>query len=106
LELLKRGQFLLRKWRSNEPRVLQSFPNQEADKLFIIDKDTAKALGLLWNSTLDTLQYKTDLIKQKTVTKRTGFSRISQVFDPLGLVGFILIKEKIFMQKLWAEDLQ
>jgi len=43
-ELLKGGQFLLRKWRSNEPRVLQSLPSQEADELFIVDKDTAKAL--------------------------------------------------------------
>lgn len=32
-------------------------------------------------------------------------SRISQIFDPLGLVGLILIREKIFMQKLWAENL-
>jgi len=79
---------------------LQSLPNQEADELFIVDKDTAKALGLLWNSTLDTLQYKTDLIKQKTVTKRAALSRISQVFDPLGLMGPILIRGKIFMQKL------
>jgi len=106
LELLKGGQFLLRKWRSNEPRVLQSLPNQETNELFIIDKDTAKALGLLWNSTRDSLQYKTDLTKQKIVTKRAALSRISQVFDPLGLVGPILIRGKIFMQKLWAEDLQ
>jgi hypothetical protein len=30
----------------------------------------------------------------------------SQIFDPLGLLGPALIKRKIFVQKLWAEELQ
>lgn len=105
-DLLKRGQFMLRKWRSNEPQVLQQFQRQETDDLLVIDRDTTKTLGLRWCSSQDCLQYKVDLPKQGTLTKRVVLSRISQIFDPLGLVGPILIRGKIFMQKLWAEDLQ
>lgn len=105
-DLLKKGQFMLRKWRSNEPQALQQLQRQETDDLLVIDRDTTKTLGLMWGSSQDCLQYKVDLPKQGTLTKRVVLSRVSQIFDPLGLVGPILIRGKIFMQKLWAEDLQ
>lgn len=103
-ELLQRGQFLLRKWRSNEPRILQHL-DRKADDLLTIDKESAKTLGLLWNSSQDELQYTVQPFKQRSITKRTVLSQISKVFDPLGLVGPILIKGKRFMQQLWAEEL-
>ncbi|XP_011858077.1 PREDICTED: uncharacterized protein LOC105555662 [Vollenhovia emeryi] len=105
-ELLKQGQFWLRKWRSNESSFLQHLADCETGELFTIDKDAVKTLGLLWDSSRDRLLYETDLPRQKHFTKRTVLARISQIFDPLGLVGPILITGKIFMQRLWTEDLQ
>lgn len=102
----RKEQFLLRKWRSNEPRILRTLSDVKAGDLLIIDKETAKTLGLLWNSSLDTLQYKTGLPKQETVTKRIVLSKISQVFYLLGLVGPVLIRGKMFIQNLWLADLQ
>jgi hypothetical protein len=55
-ELLQKGQFVLKKWRSNETRILKMLPNKRADDLLTIDKDAAKELGLLWNSASDILQ--------------------------------------------------
>lgn len=104
-ELMKRGQFLLRKWRSNEAQILQHL-DQNTDALLTLDKEAAKTLGLLWDSSKDVLQYKLESIAQDKNTKRTVLSRISQVFDPLGLIGPVLIKGKCFMQKLWTEELQ
>jgi hypothetical protein len=36
-----------------------------------------------------------------TITKRTILSTISKLFDPLGLIGPIITKAKILLQKLW-----
>lgn len=44
--LLKRGQFQLRKWRSNEPQILQHLDQFTGD-LLTIDKDEVKTLELL-----------------------------------------------------------
>ncbi|XP_018403165.1 PREDICTED: uncharacterized protein LOC108780075 [Cyphomyrmex costatus] len=106
IELLQKGQFLLRKWRSNENKNLQPLLNQpKKNELLILDKDAAKTLGLLWHASKDVLQYKVDLPKQQNLTKRLTLSTIFQIYDPLGLIGPILIREKIFIQKLWMEEL-
>lgn len=36
-----------------------------------------------------------------TATKRVVFSRIAQVFDPLGLIAPLLMIGKFIMQRLW-----
>ncbi|XP_039304386.1 uncharacterized protein LOC113004841 [Solenopsis invicta] len=105
-ELLQKGQFFLRKWRSNDRQILQPLLDQRHGEMLTLDKDEAKTLGLLWCSSSDTLQYKLDLPVRKSLTKRTVLSHVSQIFDLLGLLGPVLIKGKIFMQKLWADDLQ
>lgn len=35
------------------------------------------------------------------VTKSSVLSMISQIFDPLGLIGPAIIKAKLLMQRLW-----
>ncbi|XP_071579211.1 uncharacterized protein [Temnothorax nylanderi] len=87
-QLMERGQFHLRKWRSNDPRVLKHLAAQckTDDVLLIIDKEGAlKTLGLLWNAKSDCLQYEIKLESTQAITKRVVLSRIAQVFDPLGL---------------------
>jgi hypothetical protein len=41
----------------------------------------------------------------KKITKRTILSLTAQIFDPLGLVGPIIMKAKIIIQKLWSLQL-
>lgn len=88
-ELLMRGQFPLRKWRSNDPRAIQHIKeNNTEDNLLIIDKkEPLKTLGLFWNAAPDELQYKVDV--WETSTKRDVLSKITQIYDPLGLIGLI-----------------
>lgn len=53
------------------------------------------------NSTTDTLQYSVNIkFKRDKITKRVILSVISQIYDPLGLVGPTIIIAKVLMQQL------
>lgn len=40
------------------------------------------------------------------MTKRFILSRVAQIFDPLGLVGPIIVRAKLFIQRLWQTKLE
>jgi len=102
--LLERGQFPLRKWRSNREEILQHLTtDNKSEELLILDKDEPlKTLGLLWNHKTDHLQYSVKGTDLNRVTKRSVLSEISKIYDPLGLLGPVLIVPKVLMQKLWS----
>lgn len=78
---------------ANDDRVLEdeTNKNQQIEHLISDDKVT-KTLGLIWNSDTDILQYEVNLhIPQSRTTKRSILSVVSQIFDPLGLVGPTII---------------
>ncbi|KAK9754418.1 hypothetical protein QE152_g1292 [Popillia japonica] len=57
---LRRGGFELRKWCSNNAEVFNTTHNTlDSDSIRSLDKENAKILGLLWNSTKDSLLYST-----------------------------------------------
>lgn len=100
-ELLSRGR--LRKWRSNDQRSLEHLNEQcKTDDLLKLDGQGAlKTVGLLWNANGDVLQFSVQTSETYRVTKRNVLSKIAQIFDPLGLIGPVLINAKIVMQQLW-----
>ncbi|XP_025991335.2 uncharacterized protein LOC113003954 [Solenopsis invicta] len=102
-EVLKKGQFRLRKWRANHKKILEDIKEEdENDKFLKLDKEGAlKILGLLWDATTDTIQYSVSIPGPATVTRRSIVSQVAQIFDPLGLLGPILIKGKCIMQQTW-----
>ncbi|XP_018403065.1 PREDICTED: uncharacterized protein LOC108779991 [Cyphomyrmex costatus] len=93
-ELLKKGQFHLRKWRTNSSRILSDINEVEHnDKFLKLDKEGAlKVLGLLWEADTDTIQYSVDTSEQDTITRRIIVSQVAQIYDPLGLLGPVLIQ--------------
>nr|XP_012216713.1 PREDICTED: uncharacterized protein LOC105668755 [Linepithema humile]XP_012216714.1 PREDICTED: uncharacterized protein LOC105668755 [Linepithema humile] len=103
LELLKAAKFPFRKWRTNDPRILQDLTyDKEEDPLLVLDaEEPMKTLGLLWSSTKDTLQYTVKLAENYKVMKRNILSQIAKIFDPLGLIEPVIITAKITMQELW-----
>lgn len=56
-ELLEAAGFTLKKWRANDPRILQGLSlDRQKDSLLVLDADKPmKTLGLLWDSLEDTL---------------------------------------------------
>lgn len=106
ISILQRGSFQLRKWASNEPSLLSELNNAN-DKHMIIEfhsHDKLKTLGIHWNAIRDTLGYKTAIRKIDTPTKRNILSMIASMFDPLGLIGAIVVRGKLIIQELWKTD--
>ncbi|KMQ86241.1 hypothetical protein RF55_14823 [Lasius niger] len=104
IELLDRGGFQLRKWSSNSPELLQDFPGAACqDSLLTINKEAKdRTLGLQWCSNGDYFQVTVSINENKgRITKRSILSRIAQIFDPLGLIGPVIIVAKMLMQQLW-----
>lgn len=101
--ILKSGGFYLRKWLSNNRHIIiNTFTSDETrEKHFLIYEAKTKTLGIYWSAKDDLLEYTVDLSEQPQLTKRGILSRISKIFDPLGLITPITIKSKIFMQELW-----
>jgi hypothetical protein len=104
IEILKQGQFNLRKWASNDPFLLPTVNSETSDNTAInLDKDgDIKTLGLTWNSKEDTLKF---VIANSPVpgkiTKRSILSTIAKIFDPLGLIAPFVVNAKLVLQKLW-----
>lgn len=93
--------FPLRKFASNEPKVLADLGDNNSIEYVINEGQSSKTLGIVWNSQNDQFIYTSNLNLQITITKRSILSAISQIFDPLGLLGPIIIQGKILIQKLW-----
>ncbi|XP_076176659.1 uncharacterized protein LOC143151443 [Ptiloglossa arizonensis] len=103
IELCRRGGFHIRQWVANHEALIEGLKDKACDKHFRIDLgEKVKTLGLCWNPKHDTISYSVeDIQPAKRVTKRAMLSRIATLFDPLGLLGPIIIRAKILMQDLW-----
>ncbi|XP_071051383.1 uncharacterized protein [Onthophagus taurus] len=99
--ILAKSGFKLRKWQSNDSRVLHN-ENNQLDKFQINDGTETRALGIVWHPREDTLHYSTDFeIKNDKFTKRVILSQVARIFDPLGLINPCIMKAKLILQELW-----
>lgn len=87
----------LRKWNSNAVELM----TEETVDVQLHPEKTCTALGMQWHTSTDQLTYKVALKTEKELTKRTALSQIASLFDPLGLLTPIVIRAKLFMQRLW-----
>ncbi|KMQ88124.1 hypothetical protein RF55_12443 [Lasius niger] len=97
--ILDSSKFELRKWISNVPEIGDQMGNREKE---VTLSESIKILGLWWNPTADNFQYRIKINNNETkITKRNILARVAQVYDPLGLVGPIVVQIKILIQRLW-----
>ncbi|GFV62515.1 integrase catalytic domain-containing protein [Trichonephila clavipes] len=59
-------------------------------------------LGVSWKSQEDCFIFKIAVELKDSYTKRCVLSTIARLFDPLGLLGPVVARAKIFMQSLWS----
>jgi Pao retrotransposon peptidase len=107
--MLKSGGFELHKWCANSPALLADVtPSQQEQQVDFADTQSVKTLGLRWHPNQDTLviiiQEPAKIIQAPT--KRFVLSEIARLFDPLGLVGPIIVTAKILLQTLWQKGLE
>ncbi|XP_053681538.1 uncharacterized protein LOC128732318 [Sabethes cyaneus] len=106
-ELLESGGFVLRKWSSSDPEIISHIPESLRDlqgDLEIDKSNIVKTLGLLWHPQSDCFGFKVPALSDSNpVTKRIVLSEMSRLFDPMGLVGAVIVSVKIFLQSLWLE---
>ncbi|XP_076549271.1 uncharacterized protein LOC143308200 [Osmia lignaria lignaria] len=102
--LLRSAGLNIRQWATNHKALLKGLPEQSINKkLHLGESSTLKTLGIVWKSSEDSITYE---VKTQTVTthitKRLISSEIAKIYDPLGLLGPVIINAKILLQRLWS----
>jgi hypothetical protein len=112
--LLKAGGFELRKWCSNDTGLLNSIAPERRESQLPLQLDRGehvRTLGLLWDPGKDIFQIHRGFRETRESkfhrfpTKRQVLAIIASIFDPLGLIGPIVVQGKIFLQQLWLAKL-
>ena len=107
-ELFTKGGFLLRKWNSSEPAVLDHIPAGLKELNLtqqLPDPDQyTKTLGIEWNARQDHFCLTVaELPPIANITKRALVSDIAKTYDVLGWFSPAIIKVKILLQQLWEQ---
>ncbi|XP_055941878.1 uncharacterized protein LOC129971925 [Argiope bruennichi] len=106
IQMLQTCGMELHKWTSNSSELINNSSEETNQQYFLVDRHSSvKALGLNWQPKEDYFLFKVDLKIKPFYTKRDVLSVIARLHDPLGLVGPVITKAKIFMQKLWIQQL-
>ncbi|XP_035229061.1 uncharacterized protein LOC118201134, partial [Stegodyphus dumicola] len=99
----------LHKWRANHPDLLMSENKITAHSEYTFaeqqESASVKTLGVLWNTQTDCFLFTMTIPHSNSYSKRDVLSLISKMFDPFGLIGPVVTKAKIFMQRLWLVKL-
>ena len=111
-DLFIHGSFLLRKWNSSDPAVLEAILPElrelkEVHSISSLKHDYTKTLGLEWNAATDTFHITTSEFPQSYfVTKRILVSDIAKVFDALGWIAPTTVSMKILLQRVWEAHVE
>ena len=109
-DLFMKGGFLLRKWNSSNPQVLQHLSPELKDtqpsQMMPSSEQYTKTLGIEWNASKDHFRLTISEPPQlESITKRGLVSDVAKTFDVLGWFSPSTIKVKILMQQLWEHKI-
>ena len=104
--MFKEGGFLLRKWNSSEPTVLEHIPPDLKDSNPCLSiprhEQYTKTLGIEWNPGFDHFRLTiSQSPSSESVTKCDLISDVAKTYDVLGWFAPVIIKAKILFQRLW-----
>ena len=108
-DMLSTAGMHLHKWCANHPALIENIDVADQEKSSTDQAEsgraTVKALGIIWCPEREEFSFKWKSDTQRVISKREILSAIASTFDPLGLISPVVVKLKIFMQKLWKLDL-
>ncbi|XP_011548524.3 uncharacterized protein LOC105380630 isoform X1 [Plutella xylostella] len=106
--ILSTANFKLRKWKSNSKTILNEVSHSTTHDTYITtpigqdNNNTHKVLGIVWDNNEDRLSYRLKREPMsKSITKRYVLSIASSIYDPLGMLGPVIIIAKCFIHKLF-----
>lgn len=103
--ILESAGMSLRKWCSNDEHLRQIFYNTSTEEHYSLNlnpDETINSLGLTWCPSSDNLLFlNKSRASRCSRTKRELLSTLNSVFDPLGFLGPVIIRGKVFLQELW-----
>ena len=106
--LLACGGFRLTKWISSLCEVLSQIPPQEKASLSVdlsfAELPIERTLGLKWNTETDCFCFSIYSHQLPESTKCGVLSRLSTVFDPLGVLAPYMLPAKCLVQSLWHKN--
>ncbi|XP_067122120.1 uncharacterized protein [Centruroides vittatus] len=96
----------LHKWNSNSMKLMNSSSPENKEHCFSSSAEpTVKTLGIIWKPVEDQFIFRVSIPEKLLYTKREVLSVIARLYDPLGLLGPVITRAKIFLQKLWLSKL-
>ena len=110
-EILTKGGFTIKKWRSSSPNVLKTIPSELQEKIpdqKLLDSHSAcypKALGLVWDSRKDEMATHVEMSPGYASTKRGVAADIAKTFDVLGWLSPVILVMKKLYRNLWQKKL-
>ncbi|XP_046566481.1 uncharacterized protein LOC124275051 [Haliotis rubra] len=103
--ILATGQFQIKEWYCSLEEVRKQLALEKRGKLnetdISLDGEEVKTLGLGWNPVMDTMSFVVRDVSTEKYTKRIVLSKMSMLYDPLGLAAAVTIKAKMAMQDVW-----
>lgn len=111
IQLCSAGKFKLRKWCANHLALLNDLPLENLGEIHKFTHEgnngLTKTLGTYWQPRDDELHYTMRPLLSNTNnwTKRSMVSEMARLFDPLGLIGPVVVQAKILVRELWREKL-
>ncbi|XP_063993410.1 uncharacterized protein LOC135171050 [Diachasmimorpha longicaudata] len=98
----------IRQWASNEMSLLQHLPAEDINKHLQLDNEkTLKTLGVFWHPQSDKINYSVKpIINSHAITTRSILAHVASLFDPLGLLGPMILLAKSIIQRLWVAKVE
>ena len=108
-QVLSRGGFDLRKWRSSSSQVLQKIPpdlQETVPTQEMVDDHSStypKTLGITWDSRKDVMAAQVQLPAHYQSTKRGIVSDTARSYDILGWLAPFMLRMKVLFQTMWKQ---
>lgn len=104
--MLAKSGMKLCKLMSNTHELLTGLPKKDIEVFDDEDNSIAKALGIVYHPIRDDFSYKLKPMKEGVITKASVLSEIASIYDPIGWLGPVILKSKLFMKGLWMMNLK
>ncbi|XP_018376617.1 PREDICTED: uncharacterized protein LOC108769887 [Trachymyrmex cornetzi] len=106
IELLREGGFELYKWASNSSELIQGVATRNDELITLSDNPEFCILGMQWNRVEDTFHFRYEAPPVCKVSKRNIVSEVAKLYDPLGLLGSVIVNARLIVQDLWQSGVQ